>query len=127
VRPDEPKRAARRHQFDDPGVGPSHAPLAAAGADYEDIRHRLETILQEVPKGLWSRIQDQTFLEQCVGVPPPWRAIVQRALVVFALMSGRLSSGQEGPAGGGPPPLGAGGGGSPPLEGGASGSALEAS
>jgi hypothetical protein len=77
VRPAEPERAARRCRFDDPGAGPSHAPLAVAGADYEDIRRRLETILQEVPEGIWSRIQDENFLEQCVGVPPPWRAIVR--------------------------------------------------
>jgi hypothetical protein len=30
-RPAEPERAARRHRFDDPGAGPSHAPPAAAG------------------------------------------------------------------------------------------------
>jgi hypothetical protein len=29
VRPAEPERAARRHRFDDPGAGPSHAPPAA--------------------------------------------------------------------------------------------------
>jgi hypothetical protein len=77
VRPVEPKRAVRRCRFDDPGVGTSHAPPVAAGADYEDILYRLEMILQEVPEGIWSRIQGETFLEQCVGVPPPWRAIVQ--------------------------------------------------
>ena len=61
-----------------------------------------------------------------MGVPPPWRAIVQRATVATALTTGRLSLGQEGPVGGGPPPRGAGGGGLPPPEGGASGGALEA-
>jgi hypothetical protein len=37
VRPAEDERAVRRHRFDDPGVGPSHAPPADAGADFEDI------------------------------------------------------------------------------------------
>jgi hypothetical protein len=59
-------------------------------------------------------------------VPPPWRAIVRRAVVVFALTTGRLPPGQEGPIGGGPPPPGAGGGGLPSPEGGAGGGALEA-
>jgi hypothetical protein len=125
-RPADLERAARRHRFDDPGAGPSHAPPAAAGVDFEDIRRRLETVLQDVPEGLWSRIQDETFLEQCVGVPPPWRAIVRRAAVVAAMTSGRLPPGQEGPVGGGPPPPGAGVGGPPPPEGGAGGGALEA-
>jgi hypothetical protein len=45
VRPTELERAARRRRFDDPSVGPSHAPVAATGADFEDIRRRLETVL----------------------------------------------------------------------------------
>jgi hypothetical protein len=56
VRPDEPERSVRRCWFDDPGAEPSHAPLEAAGADFEDIRRHLETVLQEVPEGIWSRI-----------------------------------------------------------------------
>jgi hypothetical protein len=63
-----------------------------------------------------------------MGVPPPWQAIVWKAVVVGATMTRRLLSGQEGPVGGGPPPPegGAGGGGPPLLEGGASDGALEA-
>jgi hypothetical protein len=45
VRPAKPERAARRHWFDDPGAGPSHAPPVAAGVDFEDICHHLETVL----------------------------------------------------------------------------------
>jgi hypothetical protein len=41
MRPTEGKRAARRHWFDDPGVGPAHAPPADVGANFENIRHRL--------------------------------------------------------------------------------------
>jgi hypothetical protein len=52
----EPERAVRRHQFDDPGVGPSHAPPVDAGVDFEDIRHHLEVVLQGMPKGMWSYI-----------------------------------------------------------------------
>jgi hypothetical protein len=126
VRPAKPERAARRHRFDDPGVGPSHAPPAATGVDFEDIRRRLETVLQDMPEGMWSRIQDDSFLEQCVGVPLPWQAIVRRVAVAAAMMSGRLSPGQEGPIGGGPPPPEVGGGGPPPPEEGAGGGALEA-
>jgi hypothetical protein len=126
-RPAEPERAARRRPFDDPGAGPSHAPPAAAGVDFDDIRRRLETVLQDVPEGMWIRIQDEGFLEQCIGVPPPWRSIVRRAAVLAAMTSGRLPPGQEGPAGVPPPPPGAGGGGPPPPpEGGAGGGAIEA-
>jgi hypothetical protein len=125
--PAEPERAARRNRFDDPGAGPSHAPSVAAGVDFDDIRHRLEMMLQDMPKGMWICIQDEGFLEQCIGVPPPWQAIVRRAAVLAAMTSGRLSSGQEGPMGGPPPSPGAGGGGPPPpLEGGAGGGAIEA-
>jgi hypothetical protein len=44
-------------------VGPSHAPPAAAGVDFDDIRHRLEMVLQDVPEGMWLCIQDKSFLE----------------------------------------------------------------
>jgi hypothetical protein len=76
-RPDEPEREARRHRFNDPGAGPSHAPPATAGVDYDDIRYCLETVLQDMLEGMWTRIQDESFLEQCVGVSPPWWAIVR--------------------------------------------------
>ena len=49
AQPFESERAARRRRFDDPGAGPSHAPLAAAGVDFEDIHCRLEVMLQDVP------------------------------------------------------------------------------
>jgi hypothetical protein len=95
--------------------------------DYDDIRRRLETVLQDVPEGMWTCIQDESFLEKCVGVPPPWRAIVRRVAVLAEMTSGRLPPGQEGPVGGPPPPSGAGGGGPPPpLEGGAGGGVIEA-
>jgi hypothetical protein len=72
------------------------------------------------------RIQDERFLEQCVGVLPPLRAIVRRTTVLAAMTSGCLLPGQEGPVGG-PPPPGAGGGGTPPPpEGGVGGGAIEA-
>jgi hypothetical protein len=56
VRPDALERAARRHHFDEPGARTSHAPLADARADFEDICHRLEVVLQGVPEGMWSCI-----------------------------------------------------------------------
>jgi hypothetical protein len=31
----------RRHRFDEPGAGPSHAPPAVAGVDFDDIRRHL--------------------------------------------------------------------------------------
>ena len=76
---------------------------------------------------MWTQIQDEEFLEQCVGLPPPWRSILRRVAVATAMTSGRLPPGQGGPAGVPPPPPGAGGGGPPPPpEGGAAGGALEA-
>jgi hypothetical protein len=96
------------------------------GVDFDDIHRHLETVLQDVPEGMWTRIHDESFLEQCVGVPPPWRAIVHQATVLAAMMSGHLSLGQESLVGG-PPPPGVGGGGTPPPpEGGAGGGAIEA-
>jgi hypothetical protein len=94
--------------------------------DFEDIHHRLEAVLQDVPEGIWSRIQDEAFLEQFVGVSLPWRAIVRREAVAAAMTTGRLPTGKEGSVGGGPPLPGAGGGGTPPPEGGEGGGALEA-
>jgi hypothetical protein len=91
VRPAEPERATRRCWFDDPGVGPSPAPPVTAGVDFEDIRRHLEAVLQDVPEDMWSRIQDEGILEQCVGVMPPWRAVVRRAAVVGVVMTRRLS------------------------------------
>jgi hypothetical protein len=49
----------------------------AAGVDFEDICRHLEMVLQDVPEGMWSCIQDESFLEQCVGVLLPWRDIVR--------------------------------------------------
>jgi hypothetical protein len=49
VRPVDPERAMRRCRFDDLGAGPSHAPPADVGADFEDIRRHLEAVLQGVP------------------------------------------------------------------------------
>jgi hypothetical protein len=63
-----------------------------------------------------------------VGILPSWWAVVRLAAVVGAVMIRQISSGQEGPVGGGPPPPEGGeGGGGPPLpEGGAGGGSLEA-
>jgi hypothetical protein len=75
---------------------------------------------------MWIRIQDEGFLKQCIGVPPPWRGIVQRAVVLAAMTSGCLPPRQEGPVGVRPPPPGVGGGGSPPPpKGGSGGGAIE--
>jgi hypothetical protein len=124
--PVEAERPAQRRRWDDPGAGPSHAPPAAAGAD-EDLVRRFETVFRDVPEGMWTQIQDEEFLEQCIGLPPPWRSIMRRAAVLAAMTSGRLPPGQGGPADAPPPPPGAGGGGPPPPpEGGAAGGALEA-
>jgi hypothetical protein len=34
----------------------------------EDFRRRLEVVLQGVPEGMWTQIQDEGVLEQCVGL-----------------------------------------------------------
>jgi hypothetical protein len=116
ARPTDLEREVRRGWFDDPGVGPSLAPPVDVGADFEDIHHRLEAVLQGVLEGMWSRIQDEVILEQCVGILLPWRAMVRRAAVAGAAMTGRLPPGQEGPIVGG----------GPLLEGGVGGGSLEA-
>jgi hypothetical protein len=124
--PAGPERPAQRRRFDDPGAGPSHAPPAAAEDD-DDLVRQFEMILRDVPEGMWICIQDEEFLEQCIGLLPPWRSIMRQAAVLAAMTSGRLPPGQGGPADVPPPPPGAGGGGPPPPpEGGESGGALEA-
>jgi hypothetical protein len=126
-RPAGAERPAQRHHFDDPVAGPSHAPPTAAGGELEDLHHCFEAMLRDVPKGMWTCIQDEGFLEQCIGLPTPWWGLVRRAAVAATMTSGSLPPGQEGPAGAPPPPAGAGGGGPPPPpEGGATGGALEA-
>jgi hypothetical protein len=107
---------ARAHHFDDPGTGPSHAPPAEAGGDFEDIHHHLEAVLQGVPKGMWLCIQDEGIIEKCVGVPLMWQTMVRRAVVVGAAMTGWLPPGPKGPIVGG----------APPPEGGPRGGSLEA-
>ena len=115
----------QRSRFEDHGAGPSHAPPTAAGDDADLVR-RFETIFRDVPEGMWTQIQDEEFLEQCIGLPPPWRSIMRRAAVFAAMTSGRLPPGQGGPADAPPPPAGAGGGGPPPPpEGGAAGGDLQ--
>jgi len=125
-RPAEAERPAQRRRWDDPGAGPSHAPPAAAGSD-EDLARRFETVFRDVPEGMWTQIQDEEFLEQCIGLPPPWRSIMRRATVLAAMTSERLPPRQGVPVDVPPPPPGAGRGGPPPPpEGGAAGGALEA-
>jgi hypothetical protein len=68
VRPVDDERVARRCRYDDPGAGPSHAPLAGAGGEFEDFHRRLEAVLQGVPEGMWVHIQDEGILEQCIGL-----------------------------------------------------------
>jgi hypothetical protein len=104
VRLADDERVSRRCHFDDPGVGPLHAPPTKSGGDFEDIRRHLEAVLHGVPEGMWSRIQDKGVLEQCVEVPLMWQSIVWRATVAGVAMTGRLPPGPEGPIVGGAPP-----------------------
>jgi hypothetical protein len=54
VRSANDERVGRRHQFDDPSIGPSHAPPVGAGGEFEDFHRRLEVVLQGVPEGMWT-------------------------------------------------------------------------
>jgi hypothetical protein len=69
ARPIDDERASKRRHYDEPGVGPSHAPSAGARGEFEDFHHRLEAMLQGVPEGMWVRIQDEGVMEQCIGLP----------------------------------------------------------
>jgi hypothetical protein len=115
VRPTGDERVARRCRFDEPGVGPSHSPLAKAGGEFEDILYHLEVVLQGVLEGMWSHIQNEGILEQCVGVPLMWWTVVRRAALAGTAMTVWLPPGSEGPIVGG----------EPPLKGGLGGGALE--
>jgi hypothetical protein len=113
VRLVDAEREARRRCFDDPGVGPSHAPSVDAGEYFEDIHCCLEAVLQGMLEGMWSYIQDEGISEQCVGVLLTWRGVVRCAVAEGVAMIRRLPLGPEGPVvGGGPPPKGGAGGGS---------------
>jgi hypothetical protein len=87
VRPVDPKRAVRRHRFDDPVVRPLHAPPVGARVDFEDIFRHLEVVLQGVPEGMRSCIQDEGIMEQCVGVLPLCRDVVWQAEVAGVAMT----------------------------------------
>jgi hypothetical protein len=50
---------------------------------------------------MWSHIQDEGILEQCVGVSLMWLTVVQRVAVAGVAMTGRLRPGPEGPIVGG--------------------------
>jgi hypothetical protein len=105
VRPVDADRAGRRHRYDDPGAGPSHAPPTEASRVLEDFHRRLEVVLQGVPEGMWMQIQDEGVLEQCVGGQAELWTLIHRAAVAATTMTGRLPPGPGGPpAGGAPPP-----------------------
>jgi hypothetical protein len=54
---------------------------------------------------MWTCIQDEGVLEQCVGLPVESQTLIHRAAVAGVAMTGRLPPGPEGPlAGGAPPP-----------------------
>jgi hypothetical protein len=55
----------------------------------------LRRCFRDVPEGMWICIQDEEFLEQCIGLPPPWRSIMRRAAVLAAMTSGRLPLGRR--------------------------------
>jgi hypothetical protein len=79
VRPVDDEREVERCRYDDPGAGPSHAPPAEAGGEFEDFHRRLEVVLQGVPEGMWVWIQDEGVLEQCVGLPVElWTLITEQ-------------------------------------------------
>jgi hypothetical protein len=82
------ERACMRHHFDDPGVGPSHAPPEGVRGDFDDIRRLLEVVPQGVFEGMWLCIHDEGVLEQCVGLSMEWHTMVRRAVVVGAAMTG---------------------------------------
>jgi hypothetical protein len=53
---------------------------------------------------MWSHIQDERVLEQCVGLPAELWTLIYRAAVVGATMTRRLPLGPRGPPAGGAPP-----------------------
>jgi hypothetical protein len=99
------ERVGKRRQYDDPSVGPSHALPTGASEEFEDFCRQLEVVLQGVPEGKWTQIQDEGVLEKCVGLPTELWTLIRRAAIAGAVMIGRLPPGLEGPlASGAPPP-----------------------
>jgi hypothetical protein len=82
------ERVGQRCKFDDPGVGSSQAPQRKADGRMEDLRHRFEEVLQGVLEGMWSHIQDEIFLEKCVGVLVEWQTLIHRATIAGEAMIG---------------------------------------
>jgi hypothetical protein len=85
------REQARRCRYDDPGAGPSHAPPAGVGGEFEDFLRRLEVVLQGVPEGMWVHIQDEGILEQCIGLLVELQTLIHRAAVAGAAMTGQVS------------------------------------
>jgi hypothetical protein len=56
----------------------------------KDFRRWLEVVLQGVHDGMWSHIQDEQVLEQCVGLLTELRTLIRRAAVAGETMTGRL-------------------------------------
>jgi hypothetical protein len=74
----------------------------------EDLHQWFERVLQGVPDGVWSHIQDEEVMNQCVGVPTEWLALIRRAVVAGVAMNGWLPPGAGGSLAGGAPPVGRG-------------------
>jgi hypothetical protein len=102
--PKDEARVGQRHRFDDAGSRPSYASQVEADGGINDLCHRLEVVLQGVPEGMWSHIQDERVLEPCVGGSAEWRTLIPRAAVEGVAMTGQLPCGPGGPPAGGVPP-----------------------
>jgi hypothetical protein len=88
MRPSDEDRVARRHRYDDPGAGPSHAPPAKDGGEFDDFYLQLEVVLQGMHEGMWVQIQDEGILDQCIGLSAESRTLIYRAVVTRAVMTG---------------------------------------
>jgi hypothetical protein len=97
-------RVGQRHQWDDIGAGLSREPQGDVVEVLEDLHFWFVWVLEGVSKGVWAHIQDDGVLDQCVGVPTEWRALICRAVVAGASLTGQLPPGAGViPIGGVPP------------------------
>jgi hypothetical protein len=79
-------------------------PQGDDAAMMEDLRRRFEGVLQGMLEGMWTLIQDEEVLDQCVGALVEWQTLIRRASMAGVGMTGRLPLGARGPLTGEAPP-----------------------
>jgi hypothetical protein len=71
----------------------------------EDLHRWFKEVIHSVSEGMWAHIEENGFLDQCLGVSMEWRTLIYRVVVVGAMMIVRLPLGTGGLLASGVPPV----------------------